>query len=198
MDERRKLEALRTEVSTYREERAYSKSHVPTSVTPQVSTQTPTLAPRKIVTRMPDDDGVSDQDFLKLKTLDFRGIEGEDLQEFLKEIEKMTQRLTCSEARVIELVGITMKGNAWEWYKRSIQARLYTSNSPTWEEFKRLVMNEFLPPAERQSRVFQFERLRQLPKMILVEYAREFIRLEKYAPHMFLPKLTGWKDFELD
>ena len=133
---------------------------------------------------MPDDEGLSVQDFLKLKTPNFRGEEGEDPQEFLEETEKMIQRLTCSEAQVIELVEITMKGNAWEWYKRSIQNKLYTSNSPTWKEFKRLVMNEFLPPAERQSRAFQFERLRQLLEMMVVEYAREFIRLEKCAPHI--------------
>ena len=47
---------------------------------------------------MPDDEGVSIQDFLKLSTPKFRGEEGEDLQEFLAEIEKMTHRLTCSEA----------------------------------------------------------------------------------------------------
>ena len=158
-DEWRELEALRVENEALRAERAHSKSHVSTYVTPQVSTQTPTLAPCKIVTRVPDDDGVSVQVFLKLKTPNFRGVEGEDPQEFLEEIEKMTQRLTYSKVRVIELVEITMKGNAWEWYKRCIQARLYTSNSPTWKEFKRLVMNEFLPPVERQSRASQFEKL---------------------------------------
>ena len=184
VDERRKLEALWVGTVAYRAERAHSKSHVSTSVIPQASTQTPLLTPHKIVTRVPDDDGVSVQDFLKLKTPNFRGEEGEDLQEFLEEIDKMIQRLTYSEARVIELVGITMKGNAWEWYKKSIQDRLYTSNSLTWEEFKRQVMNEFLPPAERQSRASQFEKLRQLPEMTVVEYAQEFIRLRKYAPHM--------------
>ena len=55
-------------------------------------------APRKIVIRVSDYEGVSIQDFLKLKTLEFRGKEGEDLQEFLEEIEKMTHRPTCSEA----------------------------------------------------------------------------------------------------
>ena len=100
------------------------------------------------------------QDFLKLKTPKFRGEEGEDPQEFLEETEKMTHRLTCSEARVIELVGITMKSNVWEWYKRNVEDRLYRSNSPTWKEFKWLVMDEFLPPTERQSRAFQFKRLR--------------------------------------
>ena len=98
---------------------------------------------------MPDDEGVSIQDFLKLRTPEFRGEEGEDPQEFLEKTEKMTRRLTCSEARVIELIGINMKSNAWKWYKKNIEDRLYKFNSPTWEEFKRLLMNEYLPSAER-------------------------------------------------
>ena len=128
MDERRELEVLQTENATFRVERAHSRSQVFASV--------PTLAPRKIVTRVSDDEGVMVQDFLKLKTPDFRGEEGEDPQEFLEETKKMTQRLTYSMARAIELVGITMKDNAWEWYQRSIEDRLYNSDLPTWEESK--------------------------------------------------------------
>ena len=112
MDERRELKTLWAQNAAFRVERAYSKSQVSTSKSPQASTQTLISAPRKIVTRVPDDEGVSIQDFLKLKTPEFRGQEGEDLQEFLEETEKMTHKLTCSEAQVIELVGVTMKSNA--------------------------------------------------------------------------------------
>ena len=72
-----------------------------------------------------DDEGVSIQDFLRLKSLKFRGEEGEDPQEFLEETEKMVRRLSCSDARAIELVGITMKSNAWDWYQRHIEDQLY-------------------------------------------------------------------------
>ena len=131
VEERRELKALRAENAALRAEKTHSKSQVSASRFLQTSTQTPMSASHKIVTRVPDDEGVSIQDFLKLRTIEFRGEEGEDLQEFIKEIEKMTHRLTCSEARVIELVGITMKSNAWEWYKRNVEDRLYKSNSPT-------------------------------------------------------------------
>ena len=101
-----------------------------------VPPQAPTLAPHRIAQRVLDDEGVTVQDFLKLKTPNFRGEEGEDLQKILEETEKMVRRLTCSDVRVIELVGITLKGNAWKWYQRSIEDRLYSSNPPNWEEFK--------------------------------------------------------------
>ena len=45
-------------------------------------------------------------------------------------------------------------------------------------------MDEFLPPAERERRATQFERLRQTPGVSVSEYTREFIRLSRYAPHM--------------
>ena len=98
VDEWREHEVLLAKNAAFRAERAYSKSQVSVSKSSQAYTQTPTLAPRKIVTRVPDDEGVSIQDFLKLKTPDFRGEEGEDPQEFLEGTEKMTRRLTWSEA----------------------------------------------------------------------------------------------------
>ena len=156
-DEWRELEALRVENETLRAERACSRTQVSVSVHPPapptvpapVPVQAPVETLRRIATRAPVDESVSVQDFLRLRTPGFSGEEGEDPQKFLEETEKMVRRLSCSEARVIELVGITMKDNAWEWYQRSIEERLYTSDSLTWAEFKKLVMDEFLSSADR-------------------------------------------------
>src|SRR5262249_12465127 len=78
---------------------------------PQPQAQIPRRVARKVL-----DDGVTIQDFLKLQTPEFRGDKGEDPQEFLEETEKMIIRLTCSNARVIELVGIKLKANVWNWF----------------------------------------------------------------------------------
>ena len=45
-------------------------------------------------------------------------------------------------------------------------------------------MNEFLAPAERQSRAMQFDRLKQTPEVSVEDYAWDFIRLSKYALYM--------------
>src|SRR5262249_34648972 len=82
----------------------------------------------------------------------------------------------------IELIGIKMEGNAWDWFQRNVEDQLYGENPPTWEIFKQAVMNEFLPTSERQNRALQFDRLRQTYGMSVFDYAREFIRLSKYAP----------------
>src|SRR5262249_30801423 len=93
----------------------------------------------------------------------------------------MIIRLTCSDARVIELVGIKLRGNAWSWFQRSVGNRLYGNDPPTWEMFKQELMDEFMSPLEREKKAFQFERLKQTFNMSMSEYAQEFIRLSRYA-----------------
>ena len=64
---------------------------------------------------MMDEEGLSLQEFLRFKTPEYHGEEGDDSQYFVEEIEKVVRRLSCSDARVIELVGMKMKNNAWDW-----------------------------------------------------------------------------------
>ena len=45
-------------------------------------------------------------------------------------------------------------------------------------------MDEFLSPSKRQARALQFEQLRQTLGMSVLDYAREFTRLSKYAAHI--------------
>ena len=78
MDERRELGALRIKNVILRAEWAHSKTQVFASKSLQASTQTPISAPHNIVTRVPDDEEVSIQNFLKLRTPEFRGEEEED------------------------------------------------------------------------------------------------------------------------
>ena len=71
---------------------------------------------KKTTKRRLNDEGVLAYEFLKLKTSEFKLEEGDDPQKFLEETEKMTQILSCSDVRIIELVGIKMKKTAWEWF----------------------------------------------------------------------------------
>lgn len=176
---REEMKELRAENRALREEMTRGRLQVPSLVPIP-----PAVMPRRIARRIVDDEGVSVQDFLKMRTPEFTGDEGEDPQEFLEETEKMVKRLPCSDARAIELVGINMKKNAWEWFQRNMEDKVYSENPPTWEEFKQAVMDEFISPAERQNRALQFERLKQVHGMSVSDYAREFIRLSKYAPHI--------------
>ena len=56
------------------------------------------------------------------------GEDGEDPQGFLKETEKVIKRLSCSNAKAIELVGMKLKDNAWDWYEQNIEGQLQSEN----------------------------------------------------------------------
>ena len=68
---------------------------------------------RKVARTMMGEGEVSLKDFLGYGTPEFREKLGEDPQEFLEETEKVTKRLPCSSTKVVELVGMRIKRNAW-------------------------------------------------------------------------------------
>ena len=45
-------------------------------------------------------------------------------------------------------------------------------------------MDEFISPAERQNRAYQFENLKQTYQICVSQYAKGFTRLSKYAPRL--------------
>ena len=123
--------ALRREVDQVRQQVPFPVPTAPASAPPQP----PTRVPRRVARRMLDEEGLSLQEFLRFKTPEYHGEEGDDPQYFLEETEKVVRRLSCSDARVIELVGMKMKNNAWDWFQRHIEDQLYGGNPPTWEIF---------------------------------------------------------------
>ena len=70
----------------------------------------------------------------------------------MEEIEKIVKRLPCSDAQAIELVGMVMKGNAWDWYHQNIEDQVYSSSPSIWDTFRQVVMDEYLTPVEQQNR----------------------------------------------
>ena len=124
---REEMRELRAENQALRKEMAMEVSQTSSPVPPPP----PATTSKKIIRRRLNDEGVSVYEFLKLKIPEFRGEEGDDPQEFLEETEKMTKILSCSDARIIELVGIKMKKIAWEWFQRDIEDKLYNENPPT-------------------------------------------------------------------
>ena len=96
----------------------------------------------------------------------------------------MIKRLPCSDAKAIELVGMKLKDTAWDWYEQNIKGQLQSEHPPTWTDFRQAMMDEFLPQAERERSATQFKKLRQTPGVSVSDYAREFIRLSRYAQYM--------------
>src|SRR5262249_47642014 len=178
--DRQEILELREQVRILTEERARNIPQVAPEA-PPAPAQPAVQRPRGLASRTQDDEGVSITDFLKLQTPKFSGDRNEDPQDFMDETEKMVQTLTCSDTRIITLVGIKLKKNAWDWFRRNVQEQLYGENPPTWEVFKQALIDEFISPYERQNRALQFERLKQSFGMSVDDYSNEFLRLCKYA-----------------
>ena len=121
---------------------------------------TPIAEPRAAARKRSREHTYSLREFLTYNTPKFTGEDGEDPQGFLRETEKVVKRLPCSDAKAIELVGMKLKDNAWDWYEHNIEGQLQNENPPTWTEFRQTMMDEFLPEAERERKATQFEKLR--------------------------------------
>src|SRR5262249_9488042 len=122
-DLRQEMTKLRAENRALRDEIHRERQQVPPPVPPtSVPQLTPAYAPppayvpKRVARRVLDNEGVTVSNVLRLKTPEFMGEHGDDPQEFLDETKKMVRPLQCSDARVIELVGIKLKKNAWDWF----------------------------------------------------------------------------------
>ena len=144
----RKVERLRSKNQRLQEVEARGRSW--SSFTAFLAA--PIAEPRATARGRSEESTVSLREFLRYNTLEFTGEDGEDPQGFLREIEKVIKRLPCSDAKAIELVGMKLKDNAWEWYEQNIEGQLQSENPPTWIEFRQAMMDEFLPQVERERR----------------------------------------------
>ena len=102
------MERLRSENIRLREAEARRRSRSSSTAGPVAPVAEPRVATRK----RSREHTVSLREFLTYNTPKFKGEDGEDPQEFLRETEKVIKRLPCSDAKAIELVGMKLKDNA--------------------------------------------------------------------------------------
>ena len=94
---------------------------------------------------MLNEEGLSLQEFLRFKTPEYHGEEGDDPQYFLEETKKVVRRLSCSDARVIELVGMKMKNNAWDWARDTLRISYMEGTLPLGRCLERLLWMSLYP-----------------------------------------------------
>ena len=107
------VEKLRSENRRFCEAEARRRSQSSSTATPAA----PVAETRAAVRERPREHTVSLRESLTYNTPKFMGEDGEDPQGFLRETEKVIRRLPCSDAKAIELVGMKLKDNAWDWYE---------------------------------------------------------------------------------
>lgn len=65
----------------------------------------------------------------------------------------------------------------------------------TWEEFRVAFYDRFFPESIRKTRATQFESLRQISHMPVVEYDIQFTQLSRYAPYLVPDEITRSRRF---
>ena len=91
---RQEIQELRAENRALRREVDQVRQQVPFLVPPAPAPappQPPTQVPRRVARRMLDEEGLSLQEFLRFKTPEYHGEEGDDPQYFLEETEKVVR-----------------------------------------------------------------------------------------------------------
>ena len=121
------MEKLRSENRRFREAEARRRSQSSSTATPAA----PIAETRATVRAEPRENTVSLREFLTYNTPKFTDEDGEDPQGFLRETEKVIKRLSCSDAKAIELVGMKLKDTAWDWYEQNIEGQLQSEHPPT-------------------------------------------------------------------
>ena len=116
----REIERLRSKNRRLREAETRGRSRSSSTAFPAA----PVVAQRVAAKERPEEGIVSLLEFLRYNTLKFMGEDGEDPQGFLREIDKVIKRLPCTDAKAINLVGMKLKDNAWDWYEQNIEGQL--------------------------------------------------------------------------
>jgi hypothetical protein len=122
-------------------------------------------------------------EFMKLDPPQFKGEVGEDPERYIEEVSRICEVLECSAEKTLKFASFRLKGIAYDWYDAFIKGRPVDAPNMTWPDFKRELVERFLPRNERQARAKKLEQLKQENRTV-AQYLQEFTRLSRYAPHL--------------
>ncbi|XP_070003075.1 uncharacterized protein [Nicotiana sylvestris] len=123
-------------------------------------------------------------EFLKLSPPVFHGsIVDEDPMLWLESVKKALRVMKAFDDEAVELAAYQLRDVAGAWFEMWEKERDQDDGLPTWEEFEKAFMANFIPEEDREAKATEFEQLKQGNKS-MQEYYIEFIRLAKHAPHL--------------
>ena len=95
----------------------------------------------------------------------------------------------------MELTNYQLTGVAYEWYKSLLRSRPVGSLTLDWYEFYNAFVERFMPESLRDAKVREFELLKQIEGMLVLDYDTRFNQLARYAPHMVMTDNMKSKQF---
>nr|XP_033515491.1 uncharacterized protein LOC117279956 [Nicotiana tomentosiformis] len=102
---------------------------------------------------------------------------------WLEDVKKALRAMKAFDDEDVELAAYQLRDVARAWFEMWEKKRDEDDGPPTWEEFEKAFMANFIPEEEREAKATEFEQLKHVNKSVQ-EYYIEFISLAKHTPHM--------------
>ena len=126
----------------------------------------------------------------------FSGIEYDtDPQDFVDVCDQLCTALGCSPIKAVELTSYQLTGVAYEWYKSLLRSQPMGHPTLEWSEFYNAFVEWFMPESLRDAKAREFELLKQIEGMSILEYDTKFNQLARYVPHMMVTNNMKAKRF---
>ena len=131
--------------------------------------------------------GCTYERFLAHRTPHFTGNE-DPLQagRWIKDLEKTFEVCGCTEAQQVLYASYLLHGTASDWWDTKrvlLESELGSFAAVTWQRFKKEFNDRFFPTSVRKQKAREFTNLVQGGATV-EQYARRFIELERFAPHL--------------
>src|ERR1041384_4955086 len=94
-------------------------------------------------------------EFTRVNPPTFSGLSSEDPVYFINEVRRICSALNCTDGRAIELAGMQLKKSAQAWFDGDIVGKVHT-----WEEFRQLFMQHFIPDKVIWTKGMEFKQLK--------------------------------------
>ena len=107
-----------------------------------------------------------------------------DPQDFVDVCDHLCTALRCSLVRAVELTSYQLTGVIYEWYKSLLRSRLTSSPTLDWFEFYNAFVERFMPKSLHDVKAREFELLKQIKGISVLDYDTRFNQLARYAPHI--------------
>ncbi|XP_052172216.1 uncharacterized protein LOC127788145 [Diospyros lotus] len=107
------------------------------------------------------------------------GVDSSEGEFWIEQTEKLLDHLHCGEEEKVNCATFMLQGEADKWWKRVKRSMTPQARSPyvTWERFKKLFDEKYLPLNLRMKKEREFTELRQIGDITVAQYEDTFNRL---------------------
>ncbi|KAK6160496.1 hypothetical protein DH2020_003877 [Rehmannia glutinosa] len=117
-------------------------------------------------------------------------------EEWLRALERIFTHIACTDAQKVSCAIFQMTEDADHWWESYCRTRTQQQiGDLTWQEFKDVVIQNYLPLSYREKKRWEFIHLKQ-GSMTVIEYERKFNQLSRYATSLVSTEYDKARCFE--